>query len=1476
MAEQEVKLKITTDASGAVTGINSFSANLKKLSTDSESISAKLKKNWVETSAAIYAAWALIGKAAQYMDQGAAALRIESSFKIIAEESGASASQMIDNLKKLTKETIDDSDLMQKANKLMLAGYNPKQIQQFASVAGTAAQYMGTTTSEAFERISDALASRMPRAMVQAGAATTTQMKLVQAAIKAGVEDTVLFDLAIANLRVKQLQLQGTQDEATVAMQRFHAQIKQTGEDIGKILIRACQILYAQFQGIGAISLTLSSAFWKLAQGFAAFRGMITFGDTSKEFKAAADRYKAYAEADFAAAKKLFGAATDNITGTANVGKRASKEQIDNEKKVRDAILDKMKAYVEVSKNADRALKIEMEANKKAYEAEVNDAQHAAKMKELSGEHQLAARLDQINAEQIALNKLYAKNTDLIGKSKVGVTIKNAQYDKAWEEYSKDWDKNENKRAETSKEITNFIRDTNISMFKQIDQYSGEYQKAEEDATRRKYDTLRSIVDAAERLGIIKAKEASNERILIAAAEANEIATIAANIALSKARAMQDVTATTKGPYSAEYQKVTEDAIRSQAQVLKLQLGDRFDAEEWITAKIQEENVKRLESQADYYSKIGGYEKKALSVRLKAIEERRIAEGRSTGDQAAANQKALEATNAAIADEYTRRISLIQGTMAGYADLFEGLSQMYDKDSSERKRLHDVAMAFMLAEKIAAFASAVVKAVEACANAAANGDPYTAVARVAAVAAALGAVFASAGMSMHLGGGGSDVAPAKPQSTVFGAAAGTSSESIDKSTKLLEDIYSIEYRELRGIHDSMKELNANITGLVRSIVSTGTISMSGAGMFDLSTTYGDLQNLYMKSHDLVTKVLNFGPETIHKLIPGGFGNLLGKAYDFTGKIVGGLINGLFGGKTSAEITGGGLYLGTPSVGGTVAGQNVSAQWYSTAHYKKDGGWFGKDKEWNETRYSAVDESVTRLLTQVYKGMSDTLVELTKGLGTDMAKTLAYTFPAASLELKGKTGEEITKALKEFFSQVGDTAVNALFGAMLTPYQKVGEGMMETAVRILIDKEVILETLKKTGQAFTGTIPQIIAFSESLIEMAGGLDKLTEAASYYYDNFFTEAEKFVNTRDDMMAAFADLDMTMPRNRQAYRDLVEGLDLTTEAGQQAYVTLMQMAEASDKYYDALDEMVGKIKDARESMQMEGMAYQQMKATQGQLALQTVLEQARQGNFANVNATDFSSIASAASSTALFATRQEYQANYYRTYNRLAELEGIIGGTIPIDQQQLDVQKEILAIMKGDNRKWAFSSGDVATATAAATAAAMTTAASSANAGVLTAPMPGEPGYDPNKAYLNSMVGAIFKTPEEMANPLAGMTPEEQFQYIITHSNFVGWHPASNTSQPLDPSTIKMAEGGSFPGGWRLVGENGPELERTGPSRIYSNKDSKALLNMSEVVTAINGLREDLNAIGYAVAKNTGKSAKIQDRWDVDGIPAERTLT
>lgn len=99
------------------------------------------------------------------------------------------------------------------------------------------------------------------------------------------------------------------------------------------------------------------------------------------------------------------------------------------------------------------------------------------------------------------------------------------------------------------------------------------------------------------------------------------------------------------------------------------------------------------------------------------------------------------------------------------------------------------------------------------------------------------------------------------------------------------------------------------------------------------------------------------------------------------------------------------------------------------------------------------------------------------------------------------------------------------------------------------------------------------------------------------------------------------------------------------------------------------------------------------------------------------------------------------------------------------------------------------------------------------------------------------------------------------------------ALSAAQAYYDSLPAFASGGVHSGGMRIVGENGPEIEYTGPSSIVSNSDSRKMLDNSGVIASVDALRSELRAVGVAVAAATQKTAKVLDRWDGQGVPAER---
>ena len=106
---------------------------------------------------------------------------------------------------------------------------------------------------------------------------------------------------------------------------------------------------------------------------------------------------------------------------------------------------------------------------------------------------------------------------------------------------------------------------------------------------------------------------------------------------------------------------------------------------------------------------------------------------------------------------------------------------------------------------------------------------------------------------------------------------------------------------------------------------------------------------------------------------------------------------------------------------------------------------------------------------------------------------------------------------------------------------------------------------------------------------------------------------------------------------------------------------------------------------------------------------------------------------------------------------------------------------------------------------------------------------------------------------------MTPEEQAAYLYS----------------LGFSIPGFADGGMHSGGLRIVGENGPELEATGASRIYNADQTASILSGGAVAEEVAALRSEMKAALYQIAKNTGKTTDQLNRWDGDGMPEVRVL-
>ena len=116
-------------------------------------------------TAGVAAAWVTMEKTIQWSEMGAKALQAADSFGIVAESANVSADQLLSSMKRASAGTVDETSIMQKAVKGMVLGFSADQLTDIMETARVSARVTGQDLKTAYETITDALSTQMPRSL---------------------------------------------------------------------------------------------------------------------------------------------------------------------------------------------------------------------------------------------------------------------------------------------------------------------------------------------------------------------------------------------------------------------------------------------------------------------------------------------------------------------------------------------------------------------------------------------------------------------------------------------------------------------------------------------------------------------------------------------------------------------------------------------------------------------------------------------------------------------------------------------------------------------------------------------------------------------------------------------------------------------------------------------------------------------------------------------------------------------------------------------------------------------------------------------------------------------------------------------------------------------------------------------------------------------------------------------------------------
>lgn len=484
--------------------------------------------------------------------------------------------------------------------------------------------------------------------------------------------------------------------------------------------------------------------------------------------------------------------------------------------------------------------------------------------------------------------------------------------------------------------------------------------------------------------------------------------------------------------------------------------------------------------------------------------------------------------------------------LRGYGDMAGAAAGFFGEQSRGYKALTTASQVFHAAELAATLTELVPKGISAVLNQG-NGDPYTAFGRMAAMAAIVaGLGVAIGGIGGSSGGGGMSAADMQKQQgtgSVFGDA-NAQSDSIAASLGVLEDNSDSLIPINKGMLDALRAIEASMAGLTNLVVRV-------PGLVD------------GKNLGIATGTVATSGSMVDQTIGGTAGSLAGLALGGPlGAVVGGLLGDVASklwGKTKKEIVDSGLQFGG-SVRDLQGGTGF--QQYASVDTTKSS-YFGlKKKTTNSVEVAGLDPELSTQFGLVFKNVEAALDAAAIGLGVGSDRVTqvlnSLSIDETKISLKGLSGQALTDAISAVISKATDDMASAVFPE-LDSFRQVGEGYAQTVIRLASDYGQLDVALQSIGKQFGAVGLQSLAAREHLIELAGGIDNLVEETASFADNFLTEAERLAPVQRYVAEQLAAMGLSAVTTKDQFKALVQGLDVSTEAGAKQYAALMGLADA-----------------------------------------------------------------------------------------------------------------------------------------------------------------------------------------------------------------------------------------------------------------------------------------------------------------------------
>ena len=272
---------------------------------------------------------------------------------------------------------------------------------------------------------------------------------------------------------------------------------------------------------------------------------------------------------------------------------------------------------------------------------------------------------------------------------------------------------------------------------------------------------------------------------------------------------------------------------------------------------------------------------------------------------------------------------------------------------------------------------------------------------------------------------------------------------------------------------------------------------------------------------------------------------------------------------------------------------------------------------NKTTYENLDPEIQKDLGNAFLGMKKSVADManTLGLGTEALEKFKTNIKVSFWNLKddeiqAKLQEALATANNELAEQVIGTwetttstvsrQIQSTFMEMeagaeayrtveetitastyvASEYAREGEKAIDTLTRLATSLSTVNSVFENLGVTLFQSSLAGADLASALVDAFGGIEAFISATSYFYDNFYSDTEKFVNQQRQLTSVFNQFGVALPQSKEEFRKLLESIDLTTDSGREMYAALMKIAPGFVQFIELTGQLGTTIDDSTEA--------------------------------------------------------------------------------------------------------------------------------------------------------------------------------------------------------------------------------------------------------------------------------------------------------